>query len=106
MPGTEEEGGRIVVLAGRVDVSTVSRIRDRLHNAVDSGTGEFVVDLAAVESIDATGLGMLVGTQRRAVRAGRTMVLRAVPTRVARLLQVTKLSRVLPSESDHPASVA
>ncbi len=88
----------LVVLTGRLDVSTVSVVRERLHAAVDAGTGLLVVDLSGVQSVDVTGLGMLAGTYRRAQAAGRTMVLRAVSPRVARLLHVTRLDRVLPME--------
>lgn len=100
------DNASVVVLAGRVDVSTVSRIRDRLHAAVDDGTGPLVVDLAAVQFVDATGLGMLVGTQRRAEAYGRTLTLRSVPPRVARLLHATRLDRVLPLEASESISVA
>lgn len=85
-----------VVLAGRVDASTVGRVRERLHAAIEGGEGVLVVDLAAVDVLDATGLGMLVASQRLAVRSGRILELQAVPPRVHRLLQITRLSRVLP----------
>lgn len=88
----------LVVLTGRLDVSTVSVVRDRLHAAVDAGSGLLVVDLTGVQAVDVTGLGMLAGTRRRAQTTGRTMVLRGVPPRVARLLQVTRLDRALPME--------
>jgi anti-anti-sigma factor len=97
--------GDLVILAGRVDASTVSTFRETLHRAVDCGQGPLVVDLAGVELIDATGLGMLAGTQRRARQAGRHLVLRNVPTRTARLLRVTRLDRVLPQESASPISL-
>ncbi len=87
--------GGLVVLSGRLDASTVSSCRSRLHAAVDHGVGPLVIDLGAVDVIDATALGMLVGTQRRAERIGRVVVLRDVPPRVARLLRFTHLDRVL-----------
>jgi anti-sigma B factor antagonist len=85
-------------VAGRVDVTTVSELRDRLHSAVDGGVGVLVLDLSEVELVDTTGLAMLVGTQRRALRAGRDVVLRGTPPRVMRLLTVTGLDRVLRTE--------
>ena len=93
----------VVTLSGRVDVSTVSADRERLHSALDEGTGPLVVDLAGVELIDATGLGMLVAAQHRAHRVGRHIVLRGVPPRVTRLLRATRLDRVLGTE---PAPVS
>lgn len=94
----------VVVLRGRLDVTTVADVRGVLHAAVDDGVGDLVVDVARVDLIDATGLGVLVGTHRRAVQAGRRLVLRNVPPRLARLLARTRLHRVLHQERT-PATV-
>jgi anti-anti-sigma factor len=82
-------------LAGRLDVSTVADVRIALHEALDRGSGDLVVNLAEVEVGDATGLGVLVGAHRRAGRRGRRLVLRGVPPRLQRLLAATKLHRIL-----------
>ena len=93
------EAADLVVLSGPLDVSTVPDVRAVLHDAVDRGTGDdLVVDLAAVVLVDATGLGVLVGTHRRAQRAGRRLVLRATPERIMRVLLVTRLNRVITVE--------
>ena len=84
-----------VAVRGRLDVSTVADVRDLLHAAVDHGTGDLHCDLTDLELVDATGLGLLLGTHRRAGRAGRRLVLHAVPPRVHRLLLATRLDRVL-----------
>ncbi|MEU0518775.1 STAS domain-containing protein [Streptosporangium sp. NPDC006007] len=88
-------GAQVVVIGSRLDVGTVAGVRPRLHGAVDSGRGDLIVDLSGLEMIDATGLGVLVGTHRRALNAGRRLILRAVPPRVMRVLAVTRLNRVL-----------
>lgn len=92
--------GQLVVLSGRLDVRTVSAVRDELHAAVDSGSGRLVVDMSEVVQVDATGLGVLVGTHRRAQLAGRRLVLRGTPPRLRRLLRATRLERVLPTEPE------
>jgi anti-sigma B factor antagonist len=96
--------GTIMPIIGRIDASTVSQLRDQLHSAVDMGTGVVVLDLSEVEMVDAIGLAMLVGTHRRALRAGRQLVLRDTPTRVHRVLVATGLDRVLKTEP--PMAVA
>lgn len=87
--------GSELALAGRLDVRAAADVRLALAEAVDAGTGELVVDLAALEAVDATGLGVLVGAHRRAQRAGRTLVLADVPAPVGRMLFLTRLDRVL-----------
>jgi anti-anti-sigma factor len=96
--------GTIMQVSGRVDTTTVSELRDRLHSAVDGGVGVIIVDLSEVELIDATGLAMLVGTHRRAMRAGRELVLRGTPARITRLLAATGLDRVLHCERPNPTA--
>lgn len=89
------EPGRQVVLRGRLDGSTVTDIRPVLHGAVDAGSGDLLLDLSGVDLLDSAGLGMLVGTHRRAAFAGRRLVLCDVPPRLTRLLLRTRLHRVL-----------
>jgi anti-anti-sigma factor len=88
-----------LVLAGHLDVHSVAEVRSALHTAIDVAGGELVVNLAEVDVLDATGLGVLVGAHRRAVRGGTRMILRDVPPRMLRLLRATRLHRVLEMES-------
>lgn len=87
--------GSLVALSGRLDVRAAADVRLELADAVDRGDGELVLDLALLESVDATGLGVLVGAHRRAQRAGRTLVLADVPEGVSRLLLLTRLDKIL-----------
>ncbi|MBB5079927.1 STAS domain-containing protein [Nonomuraea endophytica] len=88
-------GAQVVRIGSRLDAGTSAGLRQRLHDAVDSGTGDLILDLSKLEMIDATGLGVLVGTHRRALAAERRLVLRRVPPRIMRVLAVTRLNRVL-----------
>jgi anti-anti-sigma factor len=89
------EPGQVLHLTGRLDVHAAADARLALADAVESGEGDLVIDLASLDAVDATGLGVLVGAHRRAGRAGRTLVLRDVPPPVGRLLFLTRLDRVL-----------
>ncbi|MEU9831106.1 STAS domain-containing protein [Streptosporangium sp. NPDC048047] len=94
----ENPEAQVVDVGNRLDVGTVAEVRPRLHEAVDTGHGDLIADLSGLEMIDATGLGVLVGTHRRAAAAGRRLILRGVPPRVMRVLAVTRLNRVLTVE--------
>ena len=91
-----------LAIEGRLDVRTAADARSVLHQAVDQGCGDLVIDLAGLESWDATGLGVLMGTHRRAGRGGRRLVLRSVPPQLLRLLTATKLHRILAIEGYAP----
>ena len=94
--------GQLVALSGSLDARTASAVRDQLHAAVAGGQGTLVLDMSRVETMDAVGLGVLVGTQRRAGQAGRRLVLRDTPYRLRRLLRATRLERLLPTEPGRP----
>jgi len=89
------EPGAVLAITGRLGAMTVADVRSALADQLERGKGDLVVDLRGVELVDATGLGVLVGTHRRADRAGRRLVLRGVPERIDRLLVATRLHRVL-----------
>ena len=89
------DAGRLVVLTGRLDVVCVADVRIALHGAVDDGTGDLLLDARGIDSIDTSGLGVLVGAHRRAGRAGRRLVVFGAPPQVLRMLQLTRLDRVL-----------
>jgi anti-anti-sigma factor len=87
--------GQLLVLRGRLDVRVTADVRLALAAALADGSGPLVVDVAALDGVDAPGLGVLVGAHRRAGRSGRTLVLRDVPPQLSRALLLTRLDRVL-----------
>ena len=95
MQAQVSDPGRRVRLSGRVGLTTAAEVRSVLHREVEGGSGDLVVDVTDVEMLDATALGVLVGTHRRACQHGRRLVLAGVPPRIERLLLATRLYRVL-----------
>jgi anti-anti-sigma factor len=90
--------GAEVALSGRLDVRSAPVARALLHEIVAAGTGDLLVSVADLEIWDASGLGVLVGADRRARQAGRRLVLTGVPPRQLRLLRATRLHRLLAVE--------
>jgi anti-sigma B factor antagonist len=86
-------------ISGRLDGHSASSARIALQAAIDDGVGDVVVRVPELEIWDASGLGVLVGAQRRARRAGRRLVLTDVSARQLRLLRAARLHRVLGVES-------
>jgi anti-sigma B factor antagonist len=87
--------GQQVALTGQVTAVTAAGIRGVLHAAVLDGTGDLMVDMSRVDSLDAVGLGVLVGTHRLAVEHGRQLLLTRCPHRIERLLRAMRLHRIL-----------
>jgi anti-sigma B factor antagonist len=84
----------VVTVAGEIDIATYHQLRAMLITAVDAGPGSVVVDMEAVEWIDSTGLGTLVGAYKRARDKGGTVQVAAVPDRIAKHFQVTGLTKL------------
>ena len=85
----------LVVLAGRLDNRSAPVVRTLLHTAIEDGTGDLMVHVGDLEIWDASGLGVLVGADRKARQCDRRLVLTHVPPRQLRLLRATRLSREL-----------
>ena len=86
----------VVRVVGTVDVHRAPRVREVLTGRVDHGRNLVIVDMRQTASLDATGLGVLVGCQKR-VRARRGALV--VVTRqegVLRQFRSTGMARVLP----------
>jgi anti-anti-sigma factor len=62
----------IVTAAGEIDISTVTRLRERLFE-IAAGGHPLVVDLDQVSFIDSVGLAVLVGTANRAAAHGGSL---------------------------------
>jgi anti-sigma B factor antagonist len=58
-------GYAVVEVGGEIDVYTAPRLRESLNEVTGSGQKHVVVDLGRVDFIDSTGLGVLVGVDRR-----------------------------------------
>jgi len=99
-------------VVGPLDVTTAADWRASLIDALDADRGtradtdtDLVVDLSGVDAVDMVGVGLLVGVHRQAGRRGRRLVLTGVPPRVMRLLNATRLRRVL-AVRDQPRVLA
>lgn len=92
----EHGGWGVVRASGDVDLTTAPRLREAVVAVVVGGQPRVVVDLQAVDFIDSTGLGVLVGLLKRTRSQGGD--LRLVSTRPAlrKVLELTSLERALP----------
>lgn len=92
---TAPDGAVIVAIGGDLDIASAPAVREPLLGLLRPGACRIVIDLSAVRYADASGLAVLVGTQRRAVLLGGGLRLAAPRPEVARVLAVTGLSRYL-----------
>lgn len=90
-----EQGCAIVTVAGEIDISTVTPLRDRLFEVAASGA-PLVVDLEQVSFIDSVGLATLVGAAKRAAAHGGTLQVACALPKIRQLVRLTQLDRRIP----------
>ena len=103
---TERDGPVIVALAGELDMVSAPAVRERLLSLLRPDASRLVIDMSAVRYADASGLAVLVSTQRRAVLLGGTLRLAALRPEVAKVMTVTGLSRHLAAYPTVQAALA
>jgi anti-sigma B factor antagonist len=85
---------QVFELTGSLDIATSPTVRAALTSASERGSHRLIVDLTGVEFLDSTGLGALIGAQRRAKEFGGEVRLVAKEGQILRLLRITGLLKV------------
>jgi anti-sigma B factor antagonist len=91
---SERDGWAVLAVGGEVDVATAPRLRERLIELVNDGQHRIVVDLSAVEFLDSTGLGVLVGALKRVRTHDGDLALVCTESRVLKVFEITGLNKV------------
>lgn len=88
------DGKTIVSVGGEVDVYTAPRLRDQLTELVGSGAYHLVIDMEAVEFLDSTGLGVLVGGLKKVRAHDGRLELVCTQDRLLKIFRITGLAKV------------
>jgi len=86
----------IVSIAGEIDVFTTPRLREALHELIESGSLHLVLDFTDVTFLDSTGLGVLVGMFHRLRAREGSMVIAGATERIQRVFHITQLTKIFP----------
>lgn len=96
----EELGGHVLfALAGDIDVETSRQLRSELLAGLPGGDEKVVIDLSAVDFMDSSGLGALVGAWKVVREHGTFRVAGANPV-VHRVLTITGMENVFEIHPD------
>ena len=98
VPGPREERGYLVTaLSGRLDSTRAPAVREQLLRLLRPAASRLVLDLTLVSDIDAAGLAVLVGTERRARLLGGSLRLAAARPAVTMAVHAAGLDWLLRS---------
>ena len=90
----EEDGRAIVAVGGEIDVYTAPKLRDQITELVSGGSYNIVIDLEAVEFLDSTGLGVLVGGLKKVRAHDGSLDLVCTQERLLKIFRITGLAKV------------
>lgn len=84
----------VVRINGRLGAASVRDYRDDLISIVDSAEKSIVLNLAGVEFIDSSGLGLLVSLLKHAREHDATLNLCNLTPQVKSLFELTRMTRI------------
>jgi anti-sigma B factor antagonist len=87
-----------LTVRGELDLASAPALEDALRNAESARPARIVLDLAALEFIDSTGIHLLIHAQQRSEAERRRLVLTHVPAHATRLFRLTGISALLTVE--------
>ena len=102
----EVDGRAVVAVGGEIDVYTAPKLRDCITELVGAGTYDIVIDLEAVEFLDSTGLGVLVGGLKRVRTHDGSLCLVCTQDRILKIFRITGLDKVFPLYESVEAALA
>ncbi|MGC0422172.1 STAS domain-containing protein [Embleya sp. AB8] len=104
---TRTEGGRTIVeVGGEIDVYTAPKLREQLVELVNEGQFHLIVDMEAVDFLDSTGLGVLVGGLKRVRAHEGSLQLVCTQERILKIFRITGLTKVFPIHPSVAAAIA
>jgi anti-sigma B factor antagonist len=98
MQRTARPDGLCIAVAGEVDAYTAPDMRAQLLDALRLNQ-LLIVDLSTVTFMDSQGLAALLRARQEAESNGGSLRLEGVPSRVLKLLQLTRLDSVFTIDS-------
>lgn len=91
----EAEGVTIIELEGSVlGGPDATALNDALHKLLDKRKKKVLLDLSAVQSMNSSGLSMLIGALTTMRNAGGDLKIASASKKIESLLVITKLSTV------------
>ena len=96
----------VVAVGGEIDVYTAPKLRDKITELVGAGIYDIVIDLEAVEFLDSTGLGVLVGGLKKVRAHEGSLRLVCTQDRLLKIFRITGLAKVFDIHQSADAAVA
>lgn len=104
---TEEDNVTVVALEGVIRLGeSAQAFSAYLEELLEEGAATVLLDFAAIDHVDSTGLGELVGYLQRFSEQGRRLALLKPHRRILNLLKLTKLDEIFAIYEDRESALA
>ena len=84
----------IITIEGSIDLFSSSKLKKELCALLDGGHGDLLFDLSAVDFVDSSGLGVLVGTFKQVRVSDGNVRLASLRPAVKKIFELTRLDQV------------
>ena len=84
----------VVAIDGRIDTSNMGVLGPQLNRLAERPEATLVIDLCGVDSMDSSGLSLLLGVYRRRQDSHQEVCLCGLSSEVRRLIELTRLHRL------------
>lgn len=92
----------VTVEESRIDAAVAVKFKDRMRELTENGGDRVILDLSAVEFLDSSGLGAVVGSMKQLGRGQKLDLAGLSPTvdKVFRMTRMDSVFRIYP-DADH-----
>ncbi len=101
-----EQSVLVLTLEGRLDGSTAPAFKERIKTLVSAGQARLVVDLAKLQFLDSSGLGVLVSALRLAGQSNGDVKIAKLTLELKALFALTRLNKVFDIHESVESAVA
>ncbi len=100
------EGYTVLSPQGEIDFATGPQLKDAIIERLMAGEVNLIIDLLAVDFIESTGLGALIGGRRRAHALKGSLALVCTEEQMLKIFRITGLDKVFAIHDTLDAAVS
>lgn len=94
-------------ISGRLNLGNLMlSVENAIRALIDSGSRKLVIDVAGLNSIDSSGIGLLISCNGHMVQAGGGMRISGAGGAVAKVFDMISMHKIVPLDPDRAASLS
>lgn len=87
-----------ISISGELDVSTADKFKEYLHKLIDEDVKNIRFHLEALDYIDSTGLGVIIGILKRIKIENKEIYIKSPKDNVKKIFSITGLDKIFKME--------